>query len=36
MSLERMIVNSKVATSLGFGPASSDIAETEGRQMKQC
>jgi hypothetical protein len=34
--LERMAVNAKVATALGSIPASSDIVESEGRQMMQC
>jgi hypothetical protein len=34
--LERLAVNAKVATVLGSIPASSDTAESEGRQMKQC
>jgi hypothetical protein len=34
--LERLTVNAVVATVLGSIQASSDIAESEGRQMKQC
>ncbi len=34
--LERLIVNAIVATFLGSIPASSDIVESEGRQVKQC
>jgi hypothetical protein len=34
--LERLTVNVAVATVLGSIPASSDTAESEGRQMKQC
>ncbi len=33
---ERKTANAKVATVLGSIPASSYIAESEGRQMKQC
>ncbi len=33
--LERLTVNAVVATDLGWIPASSDIMESEGRQMKQ-
>ncbi len=34
--LERITSNAKVATILFLIPASSDIVESEGRQMKQC
>ncbi len=34
--LDRLAVNSKVATVLGSIPASFDTVESEGRQMKQC
>jgi hypothetical protein len=34
--LDRLTANAKVATGLGSTPASSDTAETERRQMKQC
>jgi hypothetical protein len=34
--LERLTVNAIFATVLGSIPASSDIVESEGRQMKQC
>ncbi len=34
--LERLAVNGKVATVRGSISASSDTAESEGRQMKQC
>ncbi len=33
---ECLTANSEVATVLGSRPASSDTAESEGRQMKQC
>ncbi len=32
--LERLAVNAKAATVLGFFPASSNTVESEGRQMK--
>jgi hypothetical protein len=35
MSL-RLAVNAKVATALGWIPASYDTVESDGRQMKQC
>ncbi len=34
--LERLTVNAEVANVLGSIPASSDTAESERRQMKQC
>jgi hypothetical protein len=34
--LERLAVYAQVATVLGSIPASSDIVESEGQQMKQC
>ncbi len=36
MVIERLAVNAKVATVLASIPASSDIVESKGRQMKQC
>jgi hypothetical protein len=33
---ERLTANAEVAKVLGSIPASSDIVESEGRQMKQC
>ncbi len=36
MAIEHLTANAKVATVLGSIPASSDIVESEGRQMKLC
>jgi hypothetical protein len=36
VAIERLTVNAEVATVLGSIPASSDLVESEGWQIKQC